>query len=614
MKYSNEEIQNKFSNTDFDPNGIRQQRVLAKIYAKSQERRFGMKKYYYLAAIAVTVFTAIIILPFGPNAKHAGPHYSATQDAAYDPAANIKQAAQEYNTQAAAAQYKAPEKYREPLSLVSRSSPGVSGLAEYSYDAVPFSFNNMNTEEYLTLDTNTFKSAQSDPLSTFSADVDTASYNIVKQMISRGQNPEPNAVRAEEFINYFAYNYPAPQGNAPVKITTELTDYPWNKEHKLLKIGVKAKEIESKNLPPSNLVFLIDVSGSMERPNGLPLVKKSLKMLIDNLRPKDTISIVTYADGEKVALDGASAKDKAKIIKALDGLSAGGGTNGESGLKMAYEVAKKHFKKNGNNRIILATDGDFNIGESSPYGLEKQITGYKESGVFLSVFGFGMGNYKDTTVQTLANKGNGNAGYIDNLFEAKKYFVTEFAGTLFTVAKDVKFQVEFNPALVDSYRLIGYEKRKLNNEDFDNDKKDAGEMGAGHTVTVLYEIVPADGAAQKLKYSAPTNDKPSELATIKMRYKDPKKNTSELISQIVEAESYIPFDNASDDTRFAAAAAAFAEIAKGTESGQKIDIDAALQQARLAKGTDEEGYRADFIKTANLYKSLPKEILFPKLK
>ena len=496
------------------------------------------------------------------------------------------------------------------------------GLAYYG---TPFSvsadYDSMNAESYKSFEGNTFKFVSQEPLSTFSADVDTASYNIVRRDIERGKLPNKDAVRTEEFINYFTYAYPAPKSSSkdPVNIITELTDSPWTENLQVVKIGVKAKDIDKDDLPASNLVFLVDVSGSMAGQNRLPLAQKAFAMLVEKLRPQDKVSIVTYANGTSVVLDGASLKEeggKQKILSAMEGLRAGGGTNGSEGLSRAYEIAKKHFIKGGNNRIILATDGDFNIGNTSLGGLEKQITDAKESGVFLSVLGFGMGNYKDDKVQTLANKGNGNYAYINDLFEAKKALVKDFGATLFTVAKDVKFQVEFNPAKVQAYRLIGYEKRKLNDQDFNDDTKDAGELGAGHTVTVIYEIVPTgvkmpDGLAgiDELKYSAkkePKGVESDELLTVKLRYKEPDGDTSKLMSKVLREKDYLAFDNTSYDTRFALTAAAFAELLKGSRYSQETDINKLIKEARKAKGEDEDGYRADFVKLMSLYSALPK--------
>ena len=397
-----------------------------------------------------------------------------------------------------------------------------------------------NTEDYDHITENGFHKVTDDPLSTFSIDVDAASYSNVRRFLNTGQLPPAGAVRTEELINYFKYNYPQPTDKHPFSITTEMSACPWNNDHKLVMIGLQGKNIPVENLPASNLVFLIDVSGSMMSENKLPLVKSSLKMLTDQLREKDNISIVVYAGNAGLVLPTTSGSDKIKIKTAIDALEAGGSTAGGAGIKLAYKTAKDNFMKNGNNRVILCTDGDFNVGASSDDDLVRMIEKERESGVYLTVLGYGMGNYKDNKMQQLADKGNGNHAYIDGINEAKKVLVNEFGGTLFTIAKDVKLQVEFNPAKVAGYRLIGYENRMLNKEDFNDDKKDAGELGSGHTVTALYEIIPFGVKSEFLKETDPLkyqknkdqlslSDFSKELLTIKFRYKEPSKNNSELI-------------------------------------------------------------------------------------
>ncbi len=528
-----------------------------------------------------------------------------------------------YDDKASRASYDSDGAYMAGASFSRGGAAGRGIWGGYSsYYHSSADYDSMNAESYKSFEGNTFKFVRQEPLSTFSADVDTASYNIARRDIEKGRLPNKDAVRTEEFINYFTYDYAAPKASSkdPVNIITELTDSPWTEDFQIVKIGVKAKYIDKEKLPPSNLVFLIDVSGSMSSNTRLPLVKKSFAMLVEKLRPQDKVSIVTYANGTNTVLDGVSLGDeggKQRIISVMESLRASGGTNGSAGLEMAYQVAKSHFIKGGNNRIILATDGDFNIGNTSLGGLEKQITDAKESGVFLSVLGFGMGNYKDDRVQTLANKGNGNYAYINDLFEAQKALVKDFGATLFTVAKDVKFQVEFNPAKVQAYRLIGYEKRKLRDQDFNDDTKDAGEMGAGHTVTVLYEIVPTgaklpEGMADidELKYSVKANPATvdsDELLTVKLRYKEPDGDTSKLMSKVLKAKDYVAFDKTSNDTRFALSAAAFAEVLKGSRYAKNTDIEKVLAEARKAKGEDADGYRADFVKIVSLYEALPKE-------
>jgi Ca-activated chloride channel family protein len=472
-------------------------------------------------------------------------------------------------------------------------------------------YNNLQDESYKKYEENTFHSTASDPLSTFSADVDAASYNIAKRTIMSGIKLNPDSVRIEEFLNYFEYSYPQPQGSDPVSINFEYTDSPWNKGLKLVKIGLKAKDIEEDNLPPSNLVFLIDVSGSMYEENRLPLVKKSLRMLVNRLRPQDKVSVVIYANGVAQLLSGVSGNEKEKIMLTIDNLIASGGTSGSSGLALAYQTAKENFIRKGNNRVILATDGDFNIGPRSESELENQITEARDSGVFLSVLGYGMGNYKDSKVQTLANKGNGNYAYINDLLEAKKTLVKEFGSTLFTVAKDVKLQVEFNPAHVAAYRLIGYEKRNLNTQDFNDDKKDAGEIGAGHRVTAIYEIIPVGVKSkfmpdvESLKYTKTASaDGSSDVLTLKLRYKEPDSDTSKLMEKQLKQTDYIPFEKSSDDMRFAASVAQFGQILKNSEYKGEMTVEEVINTSKKAKGPDYEGYRSDFIKMVEMYQIL----------
>ncbi|MCH5348847.1 MAG: VWA domain-containing protein [Oscillospiraceae bacterium] len=425
-----------------------------------------------------------------------------------------------------------------------------------------------NTEEYNTITESGFKSAVSDPLSTFSIDVDTASYANTRRMIEYGQDVNPNAVRIEEFINYFDYSYPQPKTDDPFSVTTELSDCPWNDEAKLLLVGLKAEEMEMSERPPLNLVFLIDVSGSMFSEDKLPLVQKSFTMLTETLNEDDRISIVTYAGEDKVVLKGTSGQDKDRIIEAINSLEAGGSTYGEAGINRAYELAETYFIKGGNNRVILATDGDLNVGLSSESELTSLIEEKRESGVFLSVLGFGTGNVKDNRMEALADHGNGNYSYIDSELEAKKVLIEEMAGTLYTVAKDVKIQVEFNPMNVSGYRLIGYENRALANKDFADDTKDAGEIGAGHTVTALYELIMNDGTwavpEANLKYQQNTiTGNADELLTVYLRYKQPDGNTSKLLTVPVTYDAYTAKMPA--NMTFAAAAAEFGMVLRGSE-------------------------------------------------
>ncbi len=460
-----------------------------------------------------------------------------------------------------------------------------------------------NTEAYNAIHENIFQEATRQPLSTFSIDVDAASYSNIRRFINQGQKPPKDAVRIEEMINYFTYDYPQPAGEAPFSINTEVSACPWNAAHSLVHIGLQGKEIPVNNLPPSNLVFLVDVSGSMQDPNKLPLVKTSFAMLVEQLRPQDHVAIVVYAGAAGLVLPPTPGNEKTKIMDAISRLEAGGSTAGGAGIKLAYQTALEHFKKEGNNRVILATDGDFNVGVSSDAEMERLIEEKRKSGVFLTVLGFGMGNYKDSKMEVLADKGNGNYAYIDNIQEGRKVFVNEFGGTLFTIAKDVKLQIEFNPAQVKAYRLIGYENRVLRNEEFNDDKKDAGELGSGHTVTALYEIIPAESkeevaAVDKLKYqqnsTAPAQNHAGEWLNLKLRYKKPDSDVSQLIEHPVK-DSQLPLANTSDNFRFSAAVAEFGLLLRESEFKGKAAVSEVLEMASGARGKDEEGYRAEFI-------------------
>ena len=464
-----------------------------------------------------------------------------------------------------------------------------------------------NTEGYATIHENAFLKATKNPLSTFSIDVDVASYANLRRFLNNGQKPPIDAVRIEEMINYFNYEYPQPKGEDPFSINTEVASCPWNDDHKLVHIGLQGEKIPTDNLPASNLVFLIDVSGSMQSPNKLPLLKSAFKMLVNEMREEDKVAIVVYAGAAGLVLPSTPGTKKEKINNALDQLTAGGSTAGGAGLKLAYEVALENFKEHGNNRIIIATDGDFNVGASSNAEMERLIEKKREEGVFLTVVGFGMGNYKDDKMEILADKGNGNYAYIDNLQEAKKVFVNEFGGTLFTIAKDVKLQIEFNPTKVQAYRLIGYENRKLNDEDFNDDKKDAGELGSGHTVTALYEIIPVGiksefvKSVDPLKYQKSEVDNKAydsrELVTLKLRYKKPDGNKSKLISTTV-LDSDKGWESTSDNFRWSAAVAEFGMLLRESEFSQDSDLASVIKLAKGAKSGDEEGYRSEFIRLA----------------
>jgi len=467
-------------------------------------------------------------------------------------------------------------------------------------------------EEYAQFKESNYNPAANVPLSTFAVDVDAASYSNARRMIQQGMLPQKDAVRVEEFINYFPYNYPQPKDYKPFSITTEYAACPWDKNHSLLQIALKGKEVDLDNAPPSHLVFLIDVSGSMNDENKLPLLKRAFKLLVKQLRPKDRLSIVVYAGSSGMIIENASGDEKEPINHALDVLTAGGSTAGGDGINLAYSIAEKHFLKNGNNRVILATDGDFNVGVSGEKELEDLITQKRDNGIYLSVLGFGMGNYKDSKMEILADKGNGNYYYIDNFMEARKVLVSQFGGTLYTIAKDVKIQIEFNPAVVKEYRLIGYDNRLLAAEDFNNDKKDAGEMGSGHCVTALYEIIPVGSAEShakidELKYSKPitTATNSNEMATVKFRYKDVKKQdtTSKLISQVVPNQVKNA-EATSSNFKLATGVAEFALLLRGSQykgtSNYKQAIDLVLQ----SKINDPNGYIAELLEMIKISSDL----------
>ena len=461
-----------------------------------------------------------------------------------------------------------------------------------------------NTEEYAPFVENEFLSALNEPLSTFSIDVDNASYSNVRRYLNDYQTPPKGAVRIEEFVNYFNYDYPQPNGVDPFSINTEVSDCPWAPQHKLIHIGLQGRQMDAEQMPPSNLVFLLDVSGSMSQQNKLPLLKKAFQLLVQQLREEDRVSIVVYAGASGLVLPPTSGSNKQAIMDALLRLESGGSTAGAAGIKLAYQTAEKSLIKNGNNRIILATDGDFNVGTSSTSELVKLIEEKRKSGVAISILGFGMGNYKDGRMEQIADNGNGNYAYIDNMNEAKKVFVNELGGTLHTIAKDVKLQIEFNPAHVKEYRLVGYENRKLKNEDFNNDKKDAGDLGAGHTVTALYEIVPVGSESSlssnvdKLKYQErkvkrfAKHDK--DLVSIKLRYKKPNGTVSKLLETTAHDKG-LALEKTSDNFRFSASVASFAQILRDSKFKGNANFKQVSQLAQGAIGKDKFGYRKEFI-------------------
>ncbi|SNR15093.1 vWA domain-containing protein [Tenacibaculum jejuense] len=461
-------------------------------------------------------------------------------------------------------------------------------------------------ESYQEINENHFERVTLSPLSTFSIDVDKASYSNIRRMINNGNSIPADAVKIEEMINYFDYKYPQPKDKHPFSITTEFTKTPWNNVTKLVRIGLQGKKYEQDELPASNLTFLIDVSGSMRGANKLPLLKKAFKLLVNQLRAKDKVSIVVYAGAAGVVLEPTSGNNKEKILKALNNLRAGGSTAGGKGINLAYKLAERNFKRNGNNRVILATDGDFNVGASSDKAMKTLIEEKRKSGVFLSVLGFGYGNYKDSKLETLADKGNGNHAYIDTMQEAQKVFGKEFGGTLYTIAKDVKIQVEFNPKKVQAYRLIGYENRLLNDEDFVDDTKDAGELGSNHSVTALYEVIPVGVNSEylktipDLKYTkALVNDYNDELLTVKFRYKKPKGEKSIALIKTVKDK----VTKATEDMNFASAVALFGMHLRNSKYKGDSRIEDIIQLAKKGKGNDEEGFRGEFIRLVKAHTS-----------
>ncbi len=462
-----------------------------------------------------------------------------------------------------------------------------------------------NTEEYRYISENGYKSVLEEPLSTFSVDVDTASYSNIRRFINSGQDIPADAVRIEEMLNYFSYDYPEPKSGEPFSVTTEYSACPWNEDNRLLLIGLQAQEIDFSRRPASNLVFLLDISGSMYSDDKLPLVQKSFTMLAENLSKQDRVSIVTYAGYESVVLDGVPGDQTAKIAAAIDDLEAGGSTAGAAGIEKAYELARKNYISGGNNRVILATDGDLNVGISSEGELTRLIQEKKKDGIHLSVIGVGTGNIKDNKMEALADNGDGNYNYIDSIFEAKKVLVDEMGGTLITVAKDVKIQVEFNPKYVAGYRLVGYENRLLNQEDFANDKVDAGEIGSGHSVTALYEIIPAENGdssqGSSLKYQTTgTLVDSSELLTVNLRYKAPNGNKSTLLSYPVNADSYD--GKLSETLSFAAAVAEFGMVLRDSENKGNASYDTVLALAEPCIHADTDDYKKEFLRLVEIAK------------
>ncbi len=493
---------------------------------------------------------------------------------------------------------------RTPMAAVA-APPAPGGYAAQAGD--------FNTEEYRHIRDNRFLTVRANPLSTFAIDVDAASYANVRRFLTQGQLPPADAVRVEELVNYFPYSYRAPTGEDPFSLTTAVMPAPWARGHQLVLVGVQGRTIEADHLPPSNLVFLLDVSGSMESPDKLPLVKRAFRLLVEQLRPQDRVAIVVYAGAAGVVLPPTTGSEKATILDAIDRLQAGGSTAGGEGIRLAYRLAREHLMPEGNNRVILATDGDFNVGVSSEGDLVRMIEQEKRAGIYLTVLGFGTGNLKDAKMEALADKGNGHYAYVDDILEARKVFVQELGATLVTIAKDVKVQVEFNPAKVAEYRLVGYENRLLAAEDFNDDTKDGGELGAGHSVTAIYEIVPAGASTGQpgvdpLKYqdapAAPVRGGSDELLTVKLRYQPPMGGgPSRLVQRAVR-----PGDRADGTTlgdfRFAAAVAEFGMLLRQSEFRGTASWEQVATLARQGLGADEGGYRAEFVRLVGVARSL----------
>ena len=515
----------------------------------------------------------------------------------------------------AASSAPAPALMRAPSGYVRADAGGVPGYIRRQREPG-------NTEAYDRIEENPFLAARTNPLSTFGIDVDRASYSNVRRFVEQGALPPKDAVRLEELVNYFPYDLPAPRGAEPFTVTAETHEAPWKPGHRLVRVALQAKKLDVRELPPSNLVFLIDVSGSMMSPDKLPLVKSAFRLLVDQLREQDRVAIVVYAGNAGLVLPSTSGSDKTRIMEAIDRLEAGGSTAGGAGIRLAYDVARGSHLAHGNNRVILATDGDFNVGTSSDAELERLIESRRDEGTFLTVLGFGTGNLKDAKMEKLADRGNGNYAYVDGPLEAKKVFVHELGGTLLTVAKDVKLQVEFNPARVAAYRLLGYENRLLRDEDFNDDAKDAGDLGAGHAVTALYEVVPvgaSDAASvirgvDPLRYQRPKGsdddasaDAPAavtprrdagggaELMYVKLRYKEPDGHTSRLMQRAVLDVGDAARARPSDDFTFAAAVAEFALVLRDSEHKGRSSLDHALVEAQGSLGRDEGGYRSGFV-------------------
>ncbi|HEX6184976.1 MAG TPA: VWA domain-containing protein [Pyrinomonadaceae bacterium] len=497
-------------------------------------------------------------------------------------------------------------------TLEAQPAPGQVAHGNYDAEMLPGGRDAAGGERYAEIDENPFLDAARAPLSTFSVDVDTASYSNTRRFLTEGRLPPRDAVRIEELVNYFTYEYPQPDSSAPFSVTAEVAECPWDVRHKLVHIGLQGRKVSAEDLPPANLVFLVDVSGSMGDPDKLPLVKSSLRTLADQLRPRDRVAVVTYAGTTEVALPSTTGDRRGEIVSAVERLQPGGATAGASGIQLAYRVAEENFIRGGTNRVILATDGDFNVGVTSDTELVSLIEKKREGGVSLSVLGFGRGNYNESMMEKLADKGNGNFAYIDTQDEAEKALGEQVAGTLATIAKDVKIQVEFNPRLVAGYRLIGYENRLLADRDFNDDRKDAGEIGAGHSVTALYEVVPAgqkieNPGVDELKYGRPAEPTQgagaNELLTVKLRYKEPDGDASKPLNVgVLDREA--SFRNASENFKFAAAVAQFGLLLRDSRYKGQSSFDGAAELARASAGADLRGYRSEFVRLVETARTL----------
>ena len=501
---------------------------------------------------------------------------------------------------------------QEARKAMPQSVPMIAPAAPLA-DSVGFGYQDVYREQYQKIESSPVQAVAQQPVSTFSIDVDAGAYANVRRFLNDGSLPPKDAVRLEELVNYFPYAYPKPEGDVPFSVATELATTPWNPETRLLRVAIKAADLSAAELPPANLVFLVDVSGSMDRREGLPMVQSTLKLLVDQLRPQDRVALVTYAGNASVVLESTAGSEKAKIRTAIDQLSAGGSTAGESGIQLAYQEAQKGLLKGGINRILLATDGDFNVGISDFETLKQLAADKRKTGVSLTTLGFGTDNYNEQLMEQLADAGDGNYAYIDNLREARKVLVDQLSSTLAVVAKDVKIQVEFNPAEVSEYRLLGYENRALKREDFSNDKVDAGEIGAGHTVTALYEVVPVGtkGWLEPLRYAQVPKQKgeqqqgkAGEIAWLRLRYKAPEGAASKLVERPISKGEATPIAKASDDLRFAAAVAAFAQQLRDAKYTGDFSLADSARLARGAKGEDPFGLRGEFVQLVELAQSL----------